>query len=160
MLNNISTYIGGFWWFLDAFRCLEYNTEHLLCRTDSAQFFCWNAWGAAIANWPHLKTSVCEVNCGDMATADSAIHWKNLGSLKPTRLVDISPCQPALAKAHAKLAKFNGLHLPWKVLVWKALLGNILKHPMVQETNDTNQIKPMCHVVLPSCWDNKTLSSS
>lgn len=29
-----------------------------------------------------------------------------------TRRVDISPCQPALAKAQAKLAKFNGLHLP------------------------------------------------
>lgn len=29
-----------------------------------------------------------------------------------TRRVDISPCQPALAKAQAKLARFNGLHLP------------------------------------------------
>jgi hypothetical protein len=26
--------------------------------------------------------------------------------------VDISPCQPALAKAQARLAKFKGLHLP------------------------------------------------
>jgi len=50
----------------------------------------------------------CGVNSGASSTPVPASHAKKLGSLRPMRLVDISPCQPALAKAQAKLARFRG----------------------------------------------------
>ena len=77
------------------------------------------------------------------------------GSFKPlsktcsqrTRRVDISPCQPALAKAQAKLARFNGLHLPHRKVtlsersesLWHGMASVIYLYTWIKPSEKTNK---------------------